>query len=475
MDEIIKTGGDNQPAKAGADRSPTEVAKTPVAEQRLQATNVASRESGGYTVLRDWKYPAALGYALIFFTFFVVGGWSAFAKLDSAVTAPGFVTEENSRKSIQHLEGGIIKQILVHEGQHVTVGQVLFALDPTQAQANLDLQEDMLDALLAQEARLIAERDRAPTITWPKELEARLDKPNVRQAVADATKQFTDRQASLHSQIGVLQSKIDQLKTEIQGLQTQRAATQKQLDYIVQELNDLNYLLSQNLVQKSRVYALDRERARLQGVIGGSIADEAKAETTIGEAKLEMQQVRNKFDEEVASSITDVRQKINDARAKIRVAQDVFRRLEVRAPVAGTVQDLKIFTVGGVIRPGEVLLQIVPDHDALIVQAHVSPEDITRMWDGMQAEVRFPSFKQSTLPIIMGRVQTVSRDRLVDEATRRPYYLAQVTVHDIPKELDNRLVAGMPAELLFPTGERTVLNYLIKPLEDRMNGAMRER
>lgn len=468
MDEIIKTGGDKQPAKAG-------VAKTPVAQQRPQATSVALRESAGYASLRDWKYPAALGYALIIFTFFVLGGWSAFAKLDSAVNAPGFVTEENSRKSIQHLEGGIVKKILVREGQHVKAGEVLFELDPTQAQTNLNLQEDTLDALLAQEARLIAERDRATTVTWPKELETRLDNPNVKQAIADQTKQFTDREASLHSQTDVLESKINQLKTEIQGLQTQREATQKQLDYIVQELNDLEYLLSQNLVQKSRVYALDRERARLQGVIGGSIADEAKAETTIGEAKLEIQQVRNKFNEEVASSISEVRQKINDARGKIRVAQDVFRRIEVKAPVAGTAQDLKVFTVGGVIRPGEVLLQIVPDHDALIVQAHVSPEDISRMWDGMQAEVRFPSFKQSTLPIIMGRVQSVSRDRLVDEETHRPYYLAQVIVHDIPRDLDNMLVAGMPAELLFPTGERTVLNYLVRPLQDRMNGAMRER
>jgi HlyD family type I secretion membrane fusion protein len=467
MDEIIKASGEKRPG----DVSPVK-ANEPSSD--LRGSN-AEASGQRLAVLKDWKYPAALGYALIFLTFGVLGTWSAFAKLDSAVVAPGQVTEENSRKSVQHLEGGIIKQILVHEGQRVGAGQILFELDPTQAQASLDLLEDQLDALLAQEARLIAERDQTATITWPAELTSRGDRTTVKQAISDQTKQFTDRQASLHSQIGVLQSKIDQLKNEIKGLQTEHDSTEKQLSYIVQELKDLDYLLGQNLVQKSRVYALDREQSRLQGLIGQSEADQAKAETAIGEAKLEIQQVSNKFNEEVAGSILDARQKINDVRQKIRVARDVSRRLQITAPVSGTVQGLEVFTVGGVIKPGEVLLQIIPENDSLIVQAHVSPEDISRMWSGMQAEVRFTSFKASTLPIIMGRVESVSRDRMVDEATRRPYFLAQVVVHDIPKDIGDRLVAGMPAELLFPTGERTVLNYLVRPLQDRMHGAMRER
>ena len=228
-------------------------------------------------------------------------------------------------------------------------------------------------------------------------------------------------------------------------------------------------------MQKSRVLALQREKSRLEGVIGRSMTDEAKAEKEIGEAELQIEQVQNKLDEEVASSIVEVRQKINDAREKIRVAQHVFHRIDITAPVSGTAQDLKVFTIGGVIKPGDVLLQIIPDHDALIVQAHVSPHDMDRMWAGMRAEVRFSSFKSSLLPIISGRVESVSRDRLVDETTRQPYFLAQVIVDDIPSELRDHLVAGMPADLVFPTGERTVLNYLIRPLQDRMNSAFRER
>ncbi len=469
MDEVIKTV---------ADKKSTNVAKTNADEQRERADDAAAQPAATVArpmVIRDWKHPAAIGYAIITFTFVVLGGWSAIAKLDSAVTAPGFIAEENSRKSIQHLEGGIIKEILVREGQHVAAGQVLFRMDPTQAQASLDLQEIQVDALLAQEARLVAERDRATAIVWPEEIKARSDQPTVKQAIADQTKQFVDRQASLHGQINVLQSKIEQYKTEIEGLRLERDATKRQLEYIVQELTDLQYLLSENLVQKSRVLALEREKSRLEGVIGRSMTDEAKAENGIGETKLQIGQVQNKFDEELAGSILEVRQKINDAREKIRVARDVVHRIDVTAPVSGTVQNLKVFTIGGVIKPGEVLLEVVPDQDALIVQAHVSPHDMDRMSPGMQAQVRFTSFKSNILPVILGRVESVSRDRLFDETTRQPYFLAQVVVDDIPTELRDRLVAGMPADLVFPTGERTVLNYLVRPMQDRMNSAFRER
>jgi HlyD family type I secretion membrane fusion protein len=279
----------------------------------------------------------------------------------------------------------------------------------------------------------------------------------------------------LRGQINLLQSKIGQMKIAIQGMQVERDATNKQLQIVAQELNDLEYLLAEKLVQKSRVLTLQREKSRLEGLIGRSMTDEAKSEKEIGEAELQIQQVQNKVDEEVARAIVEVRQKISDTREKVHVAQHVFQRVDITAPVAGTAQDLKVFTIGGVIKPGDVLLQIIPDHDALIVQAHVSPQDMDRMWAGMRAEVRFSSFKSSLLPIISGRVESVSRDRLMDEMNKQPYFLAQVIVDDIPEELRDRIVAGMPAELVFPTGERTVLNYLIRPLQDRMNGAFRER
>jgi HlyD family type I secretion membrane fusion protein len=464
-------------SQASSGKTPVELAKRD-SEERFptQGSLVTKRAAGAEEdEIRDWKKPAILGYVIIIFTFVVLGGWSAVAKLDSAVTAPGIVTVENSRKSVQHLEGGIVDKILVQEGQRVDEGQVLFKLAPTQAQASLELQVNQLDDLLAQEARLLAEREHAKAITWPEEITTRADLPLIKEAMSDQTKQFNEEEASLNGQIELLKSKIGEYNNQIQGLQVERDATNKQLQFIVQELKDLTYLLQENLVQKSRVLALQRENARLEGVIGGSLADEAKARTAIGGAELDIQQARNKFNEQVATSILDVRKKISDAREKAGVARDVFKRLEITAPVSGTAQNLKVFTVGGVIKPGETLLEIVPDHEALIVQAHVAPQDMDRMEVGMRAEVRFPAFKASILPILSGRVQSVSRDRLVDEQTRQPYFLAQVVATDIPDEIRDHLVAGMPAELIFPTGERTVLNYLTRPLRDRMSGAFRER
>jgi HlyD family secretion protein len=472
MNEITKTGTDRS---ADAEKN---VKRTDADQQQAKAVDTAAKRpvpAADPVTIRDWKRPAAVGYALIAFTFVVLGGWSAVAKLDSAVTAPGTVAEGTGRKSVQHLEGGLIKEILVHEGDHVTAGQVLFRIDPTQAQSSLDLLQNQLDGLWAEEARLTSERDRATTINWPEELKARNDRPTVRQAIADQTKQFTDRQNSLHGQVDLLQSKIAQLKIEIHGMQVERDAVTSQLQLIVLELKDLEYLLSENLVQKSRVLALQRDKSRLEGLIGHSVADEAKAENQIGEAKLQIQQLQNKFDEEIAHAIVDVRQKISDSREKVRVAQSVTERTDLTAPVTGTVQDLKVFTVGGVIKPGEVLAEVVPDHDALIIQAHVSPHDMDRMQAGMRAEVRFTSFKSSLLPIILGRVESVSRDRLVDEINKQPYFLARVVANDVPEQLRDHIVAGMPADLVFPTGERTVLNYLIRPMQDRMNSAFRER
>src|SRR3984885_631688 len=464
-------------SQASSGKTPVELAKRD-SEERFptQGSLVTKRAAGAEEdEIRDWKKPAILGYVIIIFTFVVLGGWSAVAKLDSAVTAPGIVTVENSRKSVQHLEGGIVDKILVQEGQRVDEGQVLFKLAPTQAQASLELQVNQLDDLLAQEARLLAEREHAKAITWPEEITTRADLPLIKEAMSDQTKQFNEEEASLNGQIDLFQSKIGEYNNQIQGLQVERDATNRQLQFIVQELKDLTYLLEENLVQKSRVLALQREKARLEGVIGASISDEAKARTAIGGAKLDIQQARNKFNEQVATSILDVRKKISDAREKVRVAQDVFKRLDITAPVSGTVQGLKVFTLGGVIKPGETLLEVVPDQDKLIVQAHVSPHDMDRMVPGMRAEVRFPAFKASILPILSGRVQSVSRDRLVDEQTRQPYFLAQVVATDIPDEIRDHLVAGMPAELIFPTGERTVLNYLTRPLRDRMSGAFREK
>lgn len=333
----------------------------------------------------DWRRPAIFGYLIIVMTILVPAAWSATARLDSAVVASGVVAVELNRKTVQHLEGGIVQEIFVREGQRVREGDTLIKMDPTQAQANFDLQENQLYAALAQESRLVAERDGADEIKFPDELEDRAG-ATVARAVSDQIKEFHDRRASLSGQVDLLEAKIGQYKTEIEGLIVQQKSTEDQLHWIIEELSDLRILLDRNLVQKTRVLALEREKSWLEGVLGRSTADQARAQNGIGEAQLQIRQLRQKFLEDVSGQILDVRQKIADLREKVRVAKDVFRRLIITAPVSGTVQNLKVFTVGGVIKPGEPLLEIVPDRDRLIVQAHVAPHDTESVVAGMPAE-----------------------------------------------------------------------------------------
>jgi HlyD family type I secretion membrane fusion protein len=425
----------------------------------------------------DWKRPALAGYFIIFLGFGVLGGWSAFARLDSAVVASGTVTLESSKKIIQHFEGGIIAKILVHEGEHVEQGQILFLLDNTAPKANANAVHNQLDAYLAQEARLVAERNGAEKVTYPTELADDASQPVIKDAISDQSKQFAERRASLAGQIAILESRIKQFGTQIDGITDEKKSTEQQLGFINSELTDLRELLAENLVQKTRVLALERERARLEGVIGRAVADVAKAQNDIGEAHLQIEQLHKKFSEDVNDQILQVRQKIAELREKTAVSQDVLQRIQIRAPRSGTIQNLRVATVGGVIRPGEPLAELIPEEDNLVINAEVSPTDADAIDAGMEAEVRFSAFHGYNLPLILGHVDTVSHDRSIDEQTKQPYFLARVVVNqaDVPTMVKDHIKAGMPVEVMVPTGERTVMNYLIRPLRNRANSAFREK
>jgi HlyD family type I secretion membrane fusion protein len=276
--------------------------------------------------------------------------------------------------------------------------------------------------------------------------------------------------------MAILTSRVEQLNTEIGGLEQEAAATRRQLVAIDDELASKQELYKKNLIAKSQVLALEREKARLEGVVGRSVADKAKAEGSIGETKLQMQQVEKQFIEDVNTQILDARQKISDLRQRIVVANDVFRRLVVKAPLSGYVQNLKVFTNGAVIQSGQPLLDIIPVDEPLIVQARISPLDVESMHTNTRAEVRFPSFKARDFPVIFGTVRSISSDRFVDETNGQPYFLALIEVDDSKIEhAQERLTAGLPAEVIVPTGERTVIEYLVDPLTERLRKSMREQ
>ena len=420
----------------------------------------------------SWVRIAALGYMLIFLTFGVVGGWAAVAKIDRAVSAPGVVAIDTNRKTVQHLEGGIVREILVKEGEAVAQGATLFRLENVQAKANYQLSENQLHSLLATEARLVAERDEKGDIAWPEEI-ARPGSSGAwdtkawdNQAMADQTAEFNKRRSSLQGQVEVLRSRIDQLRDEIHGVQLEKESTENQVGYINKELTGLRELNEKKLVPTTRLYAMERERERLQGSIGEAIANIAKSTGQIDEYNIQIQQLKEKFQEQIASSLTDVRQKVADIREKIAITKDVLRRIEVVAPVAGTAQNLKVFTIGQVMGPGEPFMDIVPKNEHLIVEVQFSPNDIDGVLIGQQAEIRFPAFHSRMIPLILGHLESVSRDRLVDETSKQPYYRGIVGLDstDIPDEWRSRVRAGMPAEVIVASGERTVLSYFVSPL-----------
>jgi len=423
-----------------------------------------------------WRKPAAAGYVLIILTFVLMGGWAAYARIDAAVVAPGTITIDTNRKTLQHLEGGVVREILVREGATVRENEVLFRLDPTQAHANAEIIRSQLDNAIGINARLLAEQRQLEAVEFPIELLERRNDPVVARILADQERQFVERKASVYGQIQIMESRANQLRQEIEGLETERGSTVRQLDKIGQELGGMHHLLKLGLVQVSRVYSLEREQSRLEGVIGRNMSDVAKVGKTIGETQLQIVQLRQKLQEEVATALSESSQRLAEARERLRVAEDVFQRLQIATPFAGQVQNLRIFTQGAVIRPGESLLDIVPQDANLIIHAQVAPIDASHVHVGLKAEVRLPSFPAARMPIILGSVTQVSRDRLIDDSTRQPYFLAQVTVdmQSVPDEFRGRVTAGMPAEIVMPTGERTAWEYLISPMSDRLRKSMRE-
>ena len=414
----------------------------------------------------NWKRVAIMGYTLIILTFGVVGGWAAIAKIDRAVSAPGVIAIETNRKTVEHYEGGIVREILVKEGETVAQGSALFRLENVQAKANYQLLQNQLASLLALEARLVAERDQEADIKWPSEILPGSGKSIDEHIIADELAQFNKRRSSLQGQVDVLKSRMDQLSDQIHGTDLEKTSTINQVDYINKELVGLRQLNEKKLIPTTRLYTMERERERLEGAVGESIANIAKYNGEIGEYNIQIQQLQQKFQEDVAKSLVDTRDKLSDTRQKLTVAKEVLQRIEVLAPVAGAVQNLKVFTLGQVIKGGEPLLDIVPKNEHLVAEVQFSPNDIDGVAVGQQAEVRFPAFHSRLIPLILGRLESVSQDRLVDEASKQPYYRGIVGIDalDIPEEWRSRVKAGMPAEVIVASGERTVLSYIVSPL-----------
>ncbi len=406
-----------------------------------------------------------------------IGGWSASAPLSSGVIAPGVVIYEGRRQKVQHLEGGIVAEIHVREGSEVERGDVLFRLDTTQVQSRAARVRNLLFINEAQSARLMAEINQADDVTFPDSLVRDAELWGWNDILDRERAVFNERRRSLAGQIELLEAQAAQFMTEIEGLNVQEEAQVDQLELLSTEIADLSSLLANELVPRARVTSLEREAARLRGLNGEITARRARAYESISESRLQAEQLRQQFRQEVVSMMRETENDISDLREQLVAATDILTRTNIYAPESGRVQDVEISTVGSVIQPGQPLLEIAPIDDRLIVEARVAPQDIDSVSIGQLAEVRISALNLRMTPAVFGEVRSVSGDRVVDERAQAEYFLVQINIS--PEELEKlggqRILAGMPTEVILPTGERTLINYLISPLTDAMRRGLLER
>ena len=425
-----------------------------------------------------WRRPLAFGYAVIFLSFGVLGTWAALAPLDSAVIGPAVIAVESSRKNVQHYDGGIIKEILVRDGDLVQAGALLFRLDDNYARSQLELNANQLTAALAREARLVAERDGLSSIDFPNEVTDIGATPIAAAVMQDETKNFKERRAVLTAQIDAQREQQEAWRKETGGLKLEYHSSISQIEQIDRELPGLKVLLEKGYVALTRVTTLVRERIRLEGVAGRSQTDLAKAEISIAQFETQIAQLNATFQQSVASDLVDTRKAISDLRDKIIIANDMLRRTEIRSPQTGVAQGRKISTVGAVIKPGDVLVDIAPVNDRLIIQAQIDPKDVNVVKTGMKAQVTFTGFKATETPVMSGIVRSLTNDRVSDPVNPNLVYFAaevEVDMTTVPDDVQKRLRPGMDAQVLIPTGPRTVLRYIFEPIEDRLRNAFREK
>ncbi len=406
-----------------------------------------------------------IGLIVLGITFGILGTWGYLAPLDSAALAPGSVTVKSHSKTVQHLDGGIVKELLAKDGDIVKEGDILLRLDSTEVKAQLEILRGQLITLSAQLARLIAERDLKPSITFPGTLED-LSDPRIVEARQGETQVFQARKSSYDGEISVLKQRINQLSSKIEGLKGQRASKQELMASYVDEVADLKAMLAQGFADKQRLRDIERNHALVTGDIASLTSDIASSEMQIGETKLQILQLQKKFQEEVAGKLSEVQAQLFDVSQRVTAMSDKVTRTDIKAPASGRVLGLSVHNIGGVITPGKPILDIVPQKEELIINAQVSPIDIDKVRNGLIAEVRFSAFKQALTPKVMGKVINLSADRLTDERTGNTYYQAQIelTPESYAKLRGLELVPGMPAEVFINTGERTVFEYLMQPI-----------
>lgn len=406
-----------------------------------------------------------------------VGVWAVAATLSGAVVASGQFVVDGNVKKVQHATGGIVGELKVREGERVELDQVVIRLDDTLTRANLQVVTKQLDELAARRGRVEAERSGKDAISIAVELAARRHEPEIAELIAAEESLFEARRAARDGQKAQLSQRIGQLHDEIAGLKAQQSGRDRQSVLIEEELGGVRGLYAKNLVSLSRKTQLEREAASLEGQRGQLIAALAQAEGKIAETKLQIIQIDASLREEAMKELREIQGKSAELVERRIAAQDQMKRVEIRSPSAGFVHQLSVHTVGGVISPAEPAMLIVPAEDSLQVEARINPPDIDQIALGQDARVKIHAFNQRTTPELAGKVSRISADTSRDQQTGATFYTIRVTVPaaEFARLGQSRISAGMQAEVFVRTEDRTPLEYIIKPLQEQIAKAFRER
>jgi len=406
-----------------------------------------------------------------------LGGWASTAEISGALIAPGSIVVESSVKKVQHPTGGVVGELRAHDGDLVKAGDVVVRLDDTVTKANLAIVTKNLDGLLARAARLQAEQQGLDKVVFPALLLDRANDPDVKNVMASEAKLFEVRTTGRTGQKAQLRERITQLNEEIAGLLAQQQAKDQEIALVGKELVGVRGLYDQHLVQISRLSTLERDSARLTGERAQYLASIAQAKGKITETELQIIQVDKDMVSDVSKDLREANDKIGEYVERKVTAEDQLRRVDIRAPQDGMVEQSTVHTVGGVITAGDAIMMIVPQADDLQVEARVNPQDIDKLQVGEKTLLRLSALNQRTTPELNGAVIRVSPDVTIDQRTGQSYYTIRVSMppEEVARLGEVKLIPGMPVEAFVQTGDRTMLAYLIKPLRDQLMRAFRER
>ncbi|MHB0953259.1 MAG: HlyD family type I secretion periplasmic adaptor subunit [Allorhizobium sp.] len=417
-----------------------------------------------------------VGVSLILLLNCGVAGWAATTEIAGALISPGMIVSASHVKKVQHPTGGVVSRILVHNDSRVKTGDLLIKLDDTVIRSNLAIVTKGLDQLRGRKARLQAERDRLAAIEFPPELTSRNGEERVRQLLSEERQLFTIRQTVREGQRRQLKERISQLNEEISGLEAQRTAKNEEGALIDKETQGVRQLWDLKLVEANRINTLERDATRTRGEHAQLSASISAARGKIAEIELQIIQIDQDLASEVAGEMREIDAKIGELEERQIAEEDQLKRIDIRAPQDGYVHELAVYTIGGVVAPGDVLMQIVPNDDLLAVEARVRPQDIDQMHLDQNATLRFSAFSQRTTPEIRGVVDSISPDVSTDRRTGASYYSVRIAIAstEVARLGNVALVPGMPVEAFIQTGERSVASYLVKPFYDQIMRAFRE-